>query len=218
VSAGGAKRRAEGNVSSVDLCALYSAPHIRFDHRRFNDDAKAMTACGSPLWTAPEVIRGEKYSEKADIFSFSIILWELLSWSTPYKGENPHFVMMKVASQGHRLDIDESWDPFFKDLVAKCWHATPTSRPSFADITEMIMTCDKETELVKYKGDWRDTTKTFRKKKAMNRANSMRRGLGGASPSSPTRAVEVGFKVRVGREERRTGGAKRQAHISYHCN
>ena len=36
-----------------------------------------MTRCGTPAWTAPEVLRGEMYSEKADLYSFGIIMWEV---------------------------------------------------------------------------------------------------------------------------------------------
>ena len=39
-----------------------------FGQSRFQNEGRTMTACGSPLWTAPEVIRGEKYSEKADVY------------------------------------------------------------------------------------------------------------------------------------------------------
>lgn len=133
-----------------------------------------MTACGSPLWTAPEVIRGEKYSEKADVYSFAIILYELLTWSHPYPKDNPHFVMMKVASEDYRMDIEDDWDDFFKCLVAKCWHPEPEQRPSFKDVVGMIDKCHRETSLMKLKGDWRDTLKTFRMK-TMRKQNSIKK-------------------------------------------
>lgn len=40
---------------------------------------------GTFQWMAPEVINGEKYSEKADVFSYGIILWEIASREPPYK-------------------------------------------------------------------------------------------------------------------------------------
>ncbi len=36
---------------------------------------------------APEIIRGEKYSEKADVYSFGIIMWEVLTRKQPFAGE-----------------------------------------------------------------------------------------------------------------------------------
>lgn len=43
-----------------------------------------MTYCGTPKWTAPEVLRMNSYSEKADVFSFGIVLWEILMREEPY--------------------------------------------------------------------------------------------------------------------------------------
>ncbi len=61
-----------------------------------------MTACGTPAWTAPEgkkkkliekkifflpmtVLRNEKYDEKCDVFSFAVVLWELVTREEPWK-------------------------------------------------------------------------------------------------------------------------------------
>ncbi len=56
----------------------------------------ALTAKGrdvdNPLWLAPEVMRGEEYSEKADIFSYGVILWEIASHELPYSEYKFQFV------------------------------------------------------------------------------------------------------------------------------
>ena len=51
--------------------------------RRKNNDV-AMTACGTPAWIAPEIVRMEKYTEKADVYSFSIVMWEIFNKMEPY--------------------------------------------------------------------------------------------------------------------------------------
>ena len=49
-----------------------------------------MTAqCGTFYWMAPEVIGGQAYTEKADVYSFGVNLWELLTRATPFGGEAP---------------------------------------------------------------------------------------------------------------------------------
>ena len=45
--------------------------------------------CGAYQWMAPEVIEGRSYTEKADVFSYGIILWELLTRRIPYDGMQP---------------------------------------------------------------------------------------------------------------------------------
>ena len=51
--------------------------------------------CGTYQWMAPEVIEGRSYTEKADVFSYGIILWELLTRRIPYDGMQP----MQVKSE-----------------------------------------------------------------------------------------------------------------------
>ncbi len=56
----------------------------------------------SKLQTAPEVLRGEKYTEKCDVYSFGIVLWECVTRQTPHEGI-PHFqVVFQVGTQGLR--------------------------------------------------------------------------------------------------------------------
>ena len=51
---------------------------------RAKDDGK-MTHVGTPFWAAPEMITHAAYSEKADVYSFGIVLWELVAREDPYK-------------------------------------------------------------------------------------------------------------------------------------
>jgi len=102
---------------------------IDFGFARIKQENATMTRCGSPSWTAPEVIRGEKYTEKADIYSFGIILWELLTRQQPYKERNFMGVGMDVLN-GVRPSIPESCPKPFAKLMKKCWHADPSKRPA----------------------------------------------------------------------------------------
>lgn len=43
---------------------------------------------GTPHWMAPEILRGEKYEEAADVYSFGVILWEMLTGDIPFMGRS----------------------------------------------------------------------------------------------------------------------------------
>ena len=68
--------------------------------------AKQMTAkIGTYQWMAPEVIVGLKYTEKADVFSYGIILWELATRQPPYIGIDGTEVSNRVVKEDLRPQL-----------------------------------------------------------------------------------------------------------------
>src|SRR5690348_7044191 len=53
---------------------------------KFLEEDKTSTFCGTLPWTAPEVFANSGYSEKCDVYSFGIVLWELATRKEPYVG------------------------------------------------------------------------------------------------------------------------------------
>jgi len=97
-----------------------------------------MTACGTPSWTAPEVLRGEKYTEKCDIYSFGVVLWESVTRKTPHEGL-PHFqIVFQVGTQGLRPTIPRHCPHAWARLITDCWSEDPNGRPSFEEIRERL--------------------------------------------------------------------------------
>ncbi|ESQ52984.1 hypothetical protein EUTSA_v10017734mg, partial [Eutrema salsugineum] len=105
---------------------------------------------GTPEYIAPEVIRKEPFSEKCDIFSFGVIMWELCTLSKPWEGVPKELVMYNVANEGARLDIPEG--PLSKLIAVKrclwnlclavdCW-SEPEHRPSCEEILTHLETCE----------------------------------------------------------------------------
>ncbi len=92
-----------------------------------------MTHCGTPCWTAPEILRGETYDEKVDIYSFGIVMWEILTGLRPYSGCNFMQVSLDVLD-GTRPQIPNDCPTEYKKLMKKCWDTDPKKRPSAQDI------------------------------------------------------------------------------------
>ncbi|KAL3509135.1 hypothetical protein ACH5RR_028536, partial [Cinchona calisaya] len=65
------------------------------------------SAAGTPEWMAPELIRNEPFTEKCDIFSLGVIMWELCTLGRPWEGIPPARVVYAVANEGSRLEIPE---------------------------------------------------------------------------------------------------------------
>lgn len=99
---------------------------------------KDTSSAGTPEWMAPELIRNEPFTEKCDIFSLGVIMWELCTLSRPWEGLPPDRVVYSVANEGSRLDIPEG--PLGR-LIADCW-AEPQERPSCEVILTRLLDCE----------------------------------------------------------------------------
>ncbi|GMP67486.1 hypothetical protein CsSME_00027458 [Camellia sinensis var. sinensis] len=96
------------------------------------------SSAGTPEWMAPELIRNEPFTEKCDIFSLGVIMWELCTLSRPWEGVPPERVVYAVANEGSRLEIPEG--PLGR-LIADCW-AEPQERPSCEEILTRLLDCE----------------------------------------------------------------------------
>lgn len=102
--------------------------------REWNEISTKMSFAGTVAWMAPEIIRNEACSEKVDIWSFGVVLWELLTGETPYKDVDSSAIIWGVGSDSLQLPIPSSCPYGFKLLIKQCWSAKPRNRPSFKQI------------------------------------------------------------------------------------
>ncbi|RWR80771.1 serine/threonine-protein kinase EDR1 isoform X1 [Cinnamomum micranthum f. kanehirae] len=93
---------------------------------------------GTPQWMAPEVLRNEPSNEKSDVFSFGVILWELMTESIPWTNLNSLEVVGVVGFMDRRLDIPEDLDPRISTIIHDCWQSDPEQRPSFEQIRQRM--------------------------------------------------------------------------------
>jgi len=88
----------------------------------------------NPVWLAPEVIRNEKYTEKADVYSFGVILWEMVAQNRYFMEERFWASLEKEVLAGQRPDIPSTCFPEVAELISECWHQSYASRPSFSHV------------------------------------------------------------------------------------
>ena len=93
-----------------------------FGFARIKEENATMTRCGTPCWTAPEILRGDKYDEKADVFSFGVVMWQVATRKEPFAGRNFMGVSLDVL-EGKRPQIPNDCPAEFRKMMKKCWHA-----------------------------------------------------------------------------------------------
>ncbi|CAL9069971.1 unnamed protein product [Musa banksii] len=94
------------------------------------------TGKGTPQWMAPEVLRNEPSDEKSDVYSYGIILWELVTEKIPWDNLNSMQVVAAVGFMNQRLHLPKELDPQWVSIIESCWHSEPKCRPTFQELIE----------------------------------------------------------------------------------
>ncbi|XP_055496801.1 mitogen-activated protein kinase kinase kinase 9 [Leucoraja erinacea] len=97
-----------------------------------------MSAAGTYAWMAPEVIRSSMFSKGSDVWSYGVLLWELLTGEVPFRGIDGLAVAYGVAMNKLALPIPSTCPELFSKLMEDCWNTDPHSRPSFVCILEKL--------------------------------------------------------------------------------
>ncbi|KAK9946868.1 hypothetical protein M0R45_012311 [Rubus argutus] len=110
-----------------------------FGIARVQSQSGVMTAeTGTYRWMAPEVIEHKPYDHKADVFSFGVVLWELLTGKLPYENLTPLQAALGVVKKGLRPTIPKHTNPMLVELMESCWQQDASLRPEFSDIVKML--------------------------------------------------------------------------------
>jgi hypothetical protein len=97
-----------------------------------------MTAdTGSPRYMAPEIFLGKRYNESVDVYSFSILMWQMLKLQTPFEGYTMILLKKKVMDGNTRPKCDPKWSPQIRELLQNGW-GMPKNRPSMSEIIEVL--------------------------------------------------------------------------------
>ncbi|CAB4067557.1 MAP3K13 [Lepeophtheirus salmonis] len=94
--------------------------------RTWTEQSTYMSFAGTVAWMAPEVIRNEPCSEKVDIWSFGVCLWELLTCEVPYKNVDSSAVIWGVGSNSLQLPIPSTCPEGFKLLIKQFFYQKTT--------------------------------------------------------------------------------------------
>lgn len=119
-------------------------PHICDFGISFISDLQASqivmkTQIGTPLYQAPEVLSDEPYTFKIDVYSYSLIVYQLLTDLIPYQGYKSMFKMQLAIIDGERPNTESISDKRIKKFLELCWSDDPSQRPTFDEILEEVL-------------------------------------------------------------------------------
>jgi len=86
----------------------------------------------------PELLKDGILTPSADIYSFGMLLWELLSNTQPYSEKNHGEIILAVVNEGRRPHVGPGFPDCYADLIRDCWKQNRHDRPSFPDIIRRL--------------------------------------------------------------------------------
>ena len=99
----------------------------------------AMT--GSPRYMSPEVALGKPYNESCDVYSYSILFWEMWSCRTPFQLYKMSTLKERVwGGEIKRPLIQQDWPQSIKNMLSRGWSANPNERLTFDAIYKILKT------------------------------------------------------------------------------
>uniref|UniRef100_A0A8C4RI48 receptor protein-tyrosine kinase n=1 Tax=Erpetoichthys calabaricus TaxID=27687 RepID=A0A8C4RI48_ERPCA len=106
-----------------------------------DDPEAAYTTRGGKIpirWTAPEAIAFRKFTSASDVWSYGIVMWEVMSY-----GERPYWEMsnqdvIKAVEEGYRLPGPMDCPAALYQLMMDCWQKDRNSRPKFEEIVSIL--------------------------------------------------------------------------------
>ena len=150
---------------------LKSANVLVFDtggalRAKLTDFGLSLTASGSSLagtvragggtaaYQAPEQFDGT-FTAASEVYSFAIILWELLHGGRPWDGKTPAAIM-RAVDRGQRLEVTAAAGGLH-ELMCDCWVAEPSARPTFAGVEVRLATASRTFETSAFKRRYAET-------------------------------------------------------------
>nr|CCA14253.1 protein kinase putative [Albugo laibachii Nc14] len=141
------------NAKLADFGTGRIADAVGFDPR---DSCSGDVEAPSLRWTAPEilkygeerVLRGKHMSDEScpqavDVYSFGIILWELMTGELPFAELKSNKEIARVVLSGERPPVPSKCSIEWQELITRCWSARASRRPTAADIVSTLENFNK---------------------------------------------------------------------------
>lgn len=120
-------------LSSVDFYSPVCAKIADFGTSRPIVKPIRVKIVDNPIWQAPEVLNGEPYDHKIDIYALGIIFWEIVARKSPFHQYEFHSDISHMVAAGMRPEIPDCCPHPFRQLIQACWVCLHAMRCVFID-------------------------------------------------------------------------------------
>ena len=90
-------------------------------------------------WMALESLQLGTYTSSSDVWSFGVAAWEIFSMGARPYGGIPNRELTMLLCSGYRMSSPENCPEEVFDVMSSCWNKIPSKRPTFSQLTEILM-------------------------------------------------------------------------------
>lgn len=90
------------------------------------------------VYDAPEILEGEDYSEASDVYSYGMILYQIITCLKSFKSSNSIFHTSTRITRGERPEISPNTPAIYSQLIKRCWSQNSYERPTFNEILSLL--------------------------------------------------------------------------------
>ncbi|XP_066928358.1 serine/threonine-protein kinase mos-like [Clytia hemisphaerica] len=93
---------------------------------------------GTYPYRAPELLCGEPATDKADVYSFGICLWQMVTREKPYGNEHHEVIIFKVVAYNFRPHIPEDTEKLYSEVMTQCWEECKENRMKASEVMQFF--------------------------------------------------------------------------------
>lgn len=104
------------------------------------DGSYNLSLAGTARYMAPEIVRGERYNQSVDVYSYGILLWEIFALKKPFQGFDMSDILSQAKGKRVQLRMPPSMPPSIKSLIRESCQFKWKARPTFEMLSRKIQT------------------------------------------------------------------------------
>ena len=115
------------------------AKELREDERVEGGLYKMTRCTGAIRYMSPENLKGQPYNLKTDIYSWAMIMWNILALEPPFALYTEEMIIDRASKRGYRPKIFSTWSNRITSIMRRSWSQNLNERPSFSEIGTELM-------------------------------------------------------------------------------